>query len=40
MLIDPGAFKLLNELMEAETRGKGKVESMGYAAVTREERLE
>lgn len=40
MLIDPGAFKLLNELMDAETKGRGKVESMGYAAITKEERLE
>ncbi|KAJ9095571.1 hypothetical protein QFC20_006618 [Naganishia adeliensis] len=40
MLIDPGQFRVLNELLEAETKGRGRMESMGYAAVTTEEKLE
>ncbi|KAJ9092951.1 hypothetical protein QFC19_008549 [Naganishia cerealis] len=33
-------FRVLNELLEAETKGRGRMESMGYAAVTTEEKLE
>ncbi|KAJ9116291.1 hypothetical protein QFC22_004731 [Naganishia vaughanmartiniae] len=40
MLIDPGQFRVLNELLESETKGRGRMESMGYAAVTTEEKLE
>lgn len=31
--IDPGALKVLNELLEAETKGRGKVETVSFATV-------
>jgi hypothetical protein len=40
MRIPPENFRLLTELMEKETKGKGRVESMGYAVVTKEEKFE
>ncbi len=40
MAIDPSAYKTLNELLESETRGKGRLESLGSIGVTKEERLE
>jgi hypothetical protein len=40
MAIDPSAFRTLNELLEAETKGKGRLESLGTIGVTKEERLE
>jgi hypothetical protein len=40
MAIDPSAYKTLNELLETETKGKGRLESLGTIGVTKEERLE
>lgn len=31
--IDPGALKILNELLEQETKGRGKLETMSFATV-------
>lgn len=31
--IDPGALKVLNELLETETKGRGKVETLSFATV-------
>lgn len=31
--IDPGALKVLNELLETETKGRGKLETRSFAAV-------
>jgi hypothetical protein len=39
MLIDPGDCRMLNGLL-AETKGRGRMESMGYAAVTTDEKLD
>jgi hypothetical protein len=40
MRIPPENFRLLTELMEKETKGKGRVESMGFAVVAKEEKFE
>lgn len=32
MLIDPGQFKVINELLQKECRGKGKLETMTFTA--------
>lgn len=31
--IDPGALRVLNDLLEAETKGRGKVETISFATV-------
>lgn len=31
-MIDPGALRKLNELLEAETKGRGKVEVISFAS--------
>jgi hypothetical protein len=40
MRVPPENFRLIADLLEKETKGKGRVESMGYAVVNREERIE
>ena len=40
MRIPPENFRLLTDLLEKETKGKGRVESMGWAVVAKEERFE
>jgi ribosome maturation protein SDO1 len=40
MRIPPENFRLLTDLMEKETKGKGRVESMGFAVVAKEEKFE
>ncbi|CAO1630134.1 unnamed protein product [Sympodiomycopsis kandeliae] len=32
-IIDPGALKVLNELLEVETKGRGKIETVSFATV-------
>lgn len=32
-IIDPGALKILNDLLEEETKGKARVETMSFATV-------
>jgi ribosome maturation protein SDO1 len=32
MLIDPGQFKVINELLQKECKGKGKLETLTFAA--------
>jgi len=32
MLIDPGQFRVINELLQKECKGKGKLETMTFAA--------
>lgn len=42
-LIDPGQFKVINELLQAELKGKdkGRLETLSFAAVEgQEERIE
>lgn len=43
-LIDPGSFKLIDELMQSELKGKGtergKIETMSFSAVEGDERIE
>ncbi|KAK7014775.1 hypothetical protein VNI00_019273 [Paramarasmius palmivorus] len=33
MLIDPGQFRVINELLQKECKGKGRIETMTFAAV-------
>lgn len=39
-LIDPGSFKLIDTLIQSELKGKGKVETLSFAAVEGDERIE
>lgn len=40
-LIDPGQLRIINELLENETKGRGKVETLNFASLGEgEERLE
>lgn len=41
-LIDPGSFKLIDELLQRELKGKGgaRIETMSFAALEGEERIE
>jgi len=39
-LIDPGQFKVINELIQAELKGKGRLETLSFAAVEGDERIE
>jgi ribosome maturation protein SDO1 len=39
-LIDPGQFKVINELLQSELKGKGRLETLSFAAVEGEERIE
>lgn len=32
MLIDPGRFRVINELLQKECKGKGRLETMSFAA--------
>ena len=32
MLIDPGQFRVINELLQKECKGKGKLETMTFTA--------
>jgi ribosome maturation protein SDO1 len=32
MLIDPGQFKIINELLQKECKGKGKLETLTFTA--------
>ncbi|THG94136.1 hypothetical protein EW026_g7275 [Hermanssonia centrifuga] len=32
MLIDPGQFRVMNELLQKECKGKGRIETMSFAA--------
>lgn len=32
MLIDPGKFRVINELLQKECKGKGKLETLTFAA--------
>lgn len=32
MLIDPGQFRVLNELLQKECKGRGRIETMTFAA--------
>lgn len=34
MLIDPGQFKVINELLQKECKGKGKLETLTFAATS------
>ncbi|CAO1619467.1 unnamed protein product [Parajaminaea phylloscopi] len=38
--IDPGALKVLNELLESETKGRGKLETLSFAAVAEQDDLD
>nr|ASF90268.1 hypothetical protein SPAR03153 [Bartheletia paradoxa] len=40
LLIDPGQYRILTSLLETECKGRGKVETLSFAAVEGEERLE
>lgn len=40
MRIPPENFRTIADLLEKETKGEGRVESMGYAVVAKEEKLE
>jgi ribosome maturation protein SDO1 len=33
MLIDPGSFRVLTDLLQKETKGKGRMETLNFAAV-------
>jgi ribosome maturation protein SDO1 len=33
MLIDPGQFRTLMDLLQKETKGKGRLETLNFAAV-------
>ena len=39
-LVDPGAFKVLSELLQTELKGKGRLETLSFAAIEGEERIE
>ncbi len=32
MLIDPGQYKVINELLQKEAKGRGRIETMTFAA--------
>jgi ribosome maturation protein SDO1 len=32
MLIDPGQFRVINELLQKECKGRGKIETLVFAA--------
>lgn len=32
MLIDPGQFRLINELLQKECEGRGRLETLSFAA--------
>ena len=32
-IIDPGALRVLNDLLETETKGRGKIETVSFATV-------
>ena len=32
MLIDPGQFRILNEILQKECKGRGRIEMMPFAA--------
>jgi len=32
MLIDPGQFRVINELMHKECKGRGRIETISFAA--------
>jgi len=34
VLIDPGQFRVINELLQKECKGKGKLETLTFAATT------
>jgi ribosome maturation protein SDO1 len=36
LLIDPGQFKVLNELLQKEVKGRGRIETLTFAAVAGE----
>ena len=40
MLIDPGQFRVLTELLQKETKGKGRIETLNFAAVQGEGSLD
>lgn len=40
MQIPPENFKLLTELLDQETKGRGRMESLGYAITTGEGKLD
>lgn len=40
MLIDPGQFRVLTDLLQKETKGKGRMETLNFAAVTGEGNLD
>lgn len=33
MLIDPGQFKVLNDLLQAEVKGRGRIETLNQTVV-------
>ncbi|KAG5651825.1 hypothetical protein H0H81_007297 [Sphagnurus paluster] len=32
MLIDPGQFRVINEILQKECKGRGRIETMSFAA--------
>jgi ribosome maturation protein SDO1 len=32
-VIDPGSLRLINELLETETKGRGRVETLSFSSV-------
>lgn len=32
MLIDPGQFRIFNELLQKESKGRGRLETLAFAA--------
>lgn len=39
-LIEPGSFRLIDEILQSELKGKGKIETLSFAAVTGEAELQ
>ena len=40
LLIDPGQFRVLTDLLQKETKGKGRIETLNFAAVQGEGSLD
>lgn len=36
-MIDPGSLRKINELLESETKGRGKVEVLNFASIEDED---
>lgn len=34
LLIDPGQFRIINEVLQKECKGRGRLETMTFAATT------